>query len=129
MDDDPVAALKDMAVKAGAVQEALDKQIALLRNQPPRRRMTKLEDYGPVTLSERAGTETEKGDILARIWAAWQDGAPDMRLGQFLYNAINAEANFGKDGNKITTNIFYIEDYTLADIAEKYAGLRKGEEK
>lgn len=109
---------------AKQIQEAVD----LMRNSPPRPRK-KLKDYGPVTLSGRAGTEAEKGDILARLWDAWQDCAPAMRLGQFIYNAISADIDPTVEDKRgrMDTVLFYGEDYNLIQIIEKYANTMKGD--
>jgi hypothetical protein len=65
-------------------------------------------------LSSRAVSDHDKGDVLARIWAAWSE-KPDLRLGQLILNAA---------GEAETTDIFYTEDYDLLGMIERYA---KGE--
>lgn len=98
------------------------------RQLPPRPRM-KLPDYFMTEPEGRAGTEAEKGDILARLWDAWQDCAPRMRLGQFIYNAISADINPTVEDKRgrMDTVLFYGEDYNLIQIIEKYADTMKGE--
>lgn len=55
---------------------------------------------------ERATTPEQKREVIDRLYAAWLK-VPDLRLGQFLSNAVS--------------EIFYVEDGAIADDAEAYA--------
>lgn len=46
----------------------------------------------------RAHTETEKREVLDRIFAAWTSpGGEHLRLGQLIVNAVGAEPFFTED--------------------------------
>ena len=66
----------------------------------------------------RAETESEKGDVLARLWDVWNQN-PQYRLGQLIYVACNW-------GMAKTTDMFNVEDHDLIKLLEEKFG--KGKE-
>lgn len=72
-----------------------------------------------VAVPGRAYTRSQKRRMLARrmlarLLRAW-DAAPDLRLGQFLVNAVTPP------GSEPAALIFYVEDERLCELAEAFA--------
>jgi hypothetical protein len=60
-------------------------------------------------MSDRAKTDEQKEEVLARILAVWKQ-YPHERLGQFLFNSYSV----------VTSNVdpFHIEDFQLVRMVE-----------